>query len=107
MEKEGVSIAPSAALPLGMSEASCLTAFSGYRVFNPLIALRKLAMRHAFAWSEAQAHLQALMQIVGEKEESPQSPKPSSHESFSGLDHSVFVERLSLPAKHGEVSEHL
>ena len=44
-----------------------------------------------------------LMQIVGEKEESPQSPKPSSHEPFSGMDHSVFVERPSLPAKQVEV----
>jgi hypothetical protein len=56
-------------------------------------------MRDAFAGPEAQAHLQALMKIVGEKEDSPQSPKPSSHESFSVMDHSVFVGHLSLPVK--------
>ena len=33
--------------------------------YNPMIALRKMAMKEAFAGDEAQAHIQALMAIVG------------------------------------------
>ena len=46
-------------------------------VYNPLIALRKMATRDAFAGDEAQAHLQALMAIVSREYH---MPRPLTHE---------------------------
>ena len=45
-------------------------------VYNPLIALRKMATRDAFAGDEAQAHLQALMDIVSREFH---MPRPLTH----------------------------
>ena len=41
------------------------------RIYSPIIALRKMAMKEAFASSEAQAHIQALMEIVEAAENHP------------------------------------
>ena len=54
------------------------------RVYSPLIALRKMAMKIEFADSEAQDHLQALMVIVGRQSLSRSSPRKSSH-NFSAV----------------------
>jgi hypothetical protein len=43
--------------------------------YNPLIALRKMATREAFAGQEAQVHIQALMAIVGTQFPMPR-PRP-------------------------------
>ena len=67
------------------------------REFDPLIALRKLAMRAAFVGPEAQAHLQALMRIVSGEEDSPRNPKLSLHESVSAMGQPVQQQRRTSP----------
>jgi len=52
--------------------------------YNPAIALRKMATREAFAGAEAQAHIQALMEIVGRDFAMP-PPRPR-RESLSEHD---------------------
>ena len=52
--------------------------------YNPIIALRKMATREAFAGAEAQAHIQALMEIVGRDFAMP-PPRPR-RESLSEHD---------------------
>ena len=53
------------------------------RIYSPLVALRKMAMKVEFADSEAQDHLQALMVIVG-RQGLQSSPTRSSH-NFSTI----------------------
>jgi hypothetical protein len=49
-------------------------------VYNPLIALRKMALKEAFAGDEAQTHIQALMVIVGREFVMPRPRQRQIHD---------------------------
>jgi hypothetical protein len=67
------------------------------RVYDPLIALRKLALKDVFAKPEAQALIQALVNLVSK---CPPSPTPSLHDDFSEKDVEIYQreqQQRSLP----------